>query len=399
MSRVQKGVVTGPLAELVADVEARLAGLGYVPSTRQAMVGVIVQLSGWLEVRRACLPELTRELIEQFVDEQRSGGRGSPAVSASRLLAILSLAGVLPNDPQEPPVSPREALLDRFGGFLREERGLSVLTVQAYVCDVRRFLDRCGCSDLRDLSASHVSSAVLAEIAGRSPATVRRYGVSLRSFLRYCHLSGLIGSDLSESALPVSGRRRSLLPKGLSDSQMTSLLSCCDRRRASGRRDYAVILVMSRLGLRATEVATLRLDDIDWRAGVITVRGKFSRVDQIPLPVDVAQAIIGYLQRGRPSTSAREVFLRSLAPRVALTRGGVSNIVLDASRRAGLEPVRAHRLRHTAACQMLRAGATPAQIGQVLRHHSAGATAAYARVDVERLRMVARPWPTTGASS
>lgn len=285
------------------------------------------------------------------------------------------------------------ALVDGFTRYLRDDRGLSTLTVDAYVSDVGRFLTRWGGSDLGELTAAEVSSAVLGELEDWSPATVRRYGVSLRSFLRYCHLSGLVDADLSAAALPVSGRRRSLLPRGLTAAQTTLLLHSCDRRRAAGRRDYAVMLVMLRLGLRATEVASLQLDDIDWRAGLITVHGKGSRVDRLPLPVDVGTAITGYLQRGRPRTAVREVFLRLVPPRVALTRGGVTGIVLSASRRAGLGPVRAHRLRHTAACQMLRAGVSTTQIGQVLRHRSAGSTAAYARVDVERLRTVARPWP------
>jgi integrase len=211
--------------------------------------------------------------------------------------------------------------------------------------------------------------------------------------LRYCHLAGLIESDLSAAALPVSGRRRSLLPQGISDEQARALLRACDRRRAAGRRDYAVIVLMLRLGLRAGEVAALRLDDLDWRAGLITVHGKGGRVDQLPLPVDAGEAIAGYLRRGRPRTVSREVFVRVVAPPAGLTRSGVTNIVVDAARRARLGTLRAHRLRHTAACDMLRAGAPLAEIGQVLRHRSAGSTAAYARVDVERLRMIARPWP------
>jgi integrase/recombinase XerD len=291
-----------------------------------------------------------------------------------------------------------EVLLERFAAYLREERGVSVLTVDAYVSDSRRFLSRYGSSDLRAMTAGEVSAVVVGEVAYRSPATVRRFGVSVRAFLRYCHVAALVEHDLSESVLPISGRRRSLLPKGLTDTQVTALLRSCDRRTAGGRRDYAVILVMLRLGLRATEVATLRLDDIDWRDGLVTVHGKHSRTDQLPLPVDVGEAITGYLRRGRPRTTAREVFIRMHAPRAAMTRGGITAVVLEASRRAGLAPIRAHRLRHTAACQMLRAGVTPAQIGQVLRHHSAGATASYARVDVEQLRTLARPW-TAGAVS
>lgn len=233
----------------------------------------------------------------------------------------------------------------------------------------------------------------------RSPATVRRYGVALRSFLRYCYLTGLVERDLSAAALPVSGRRRSLLPQGITPTQAKALLGACDRRRACGRRDYAVIVVMLRLGLRASEVATLRLDDLDWRVGQLSVHGKGGRVDQLPLPVDVGEAIAGYLCRGRPRTAtAREVFLCLRPPHVGLGRCGVSTIVAAAARRAQLGVVRAHRLRHTAATDMLRAGAPLPEIGQVLRHRSLGSTAAYARVDVERLRTIARPWPA-GAGS
>jgi integrase/recombinase XerD len=160
-----------------------------------------------------------------------------------------------------------EVLVDGFVGYLRSERGVSELTIDAYVIEVRRFLAGHDGVELRELTAADVSAAVLGEVGRRSPATVRRYGCALRSFLRYCYLTGLVERDLSAAALPVSGRRRSLLPQGITPQQAKALLRVCDRRRAAGRRDYAVIVLMLRLGLRATEVATLRLDDLDWRAG------------------------------------------------------------------------------------------------------------------------------------
>jgi site-specific recombinase XerD len=296
-------------------------------------------------------------------------------------------------------IAPAEVLLDGFVVFLRRERGVTALTVEAYVSDVRRFLVDRDASDLSELTAAEVSNAVLGQVSGRSPASVRRYGCALRSFLRYCYLVGLVERDLSAAALPVSGRRRSLLPQGISPTQAKALLRGCDRRRANGRRDYAVIVLMLRLGLREREVATLRLDDLDWRAGQITVHGKGGRVDQLPMPVDVGEAIASYLRRGRPrGATAREVFLRVRPPHVALAHGGVTAIVVSAARRAGLGVVRAHRLRHTAATDMLRAGASLAEIGQVLGHRSPGSTAAYARVDVERLRTIARPWSIEAGS-
>lgn len=296
-------------------------------------------------------------------------------------------------------MAPDDRLVDGFVGYLRRERGVSELTVEAYVPEVCRFLADLGRSDLSELTAGEVSRAVLGQVGGRSPSSVRRYGCALRSFLRYCFLTGLVDHDLSAAALPVSGRRRSLLPQGITPAQAKALLRACDRRRAIGRRDYAVILVLLRLGLRASEVATLRLEDLDWRAAQLTVHGKGGRVDQLPLPVDVGEAIAAYLCRGRPpAATAREVFLRVQRPQVAMTRGGVTAIVATAARRARIGVVRAHRLRHTAASDMLRAGAPLAEIGQVLRHRSPGSTAAYARVDVERLRTIARPWPSGTAS-
>jgi integrase/recombinase XerD len=287
-----------------------------------------------------------------------------------------------------------EALLAGFVVHLREQRGVSALTIDAYVGDVRRFLTARGDAGLRELTAAEVSKTVLgAPVAGRAPATVKRYGCAVRSFLRYGHLAGLIETDLSGAVLPMADRRRSLLPQGLTEAQVRALLRSCDRRRAVGRRDYAVIVLMLRLGLRVSEVAALRLDDIDWRAGTVTVHGKKARVDQLPLPADVGDAIAGYLRHGQPRVTGRELFVDVTGRQVGLGSRGVSCIVYRGCARAGLAPFGAHRLRHTAACQMLRAGGSLAEIGQVLRHESAQTTAEYACVDVKRLRTIARPWP------
>jgi site-specific recombinase XerD len=291
-----------------------------------------------------------------------------------------------------------EALLAGFVDYLGEQRCVSPLTIEAYMSDARRFLERRGRGCLRELTASDVSSAVLDELDGRAAATVRRFACSLRAFLRYARLAGLIDGDLSAAVLPVAGRRTSLLPLGLTEAQTRALLHSCDRRRAVGRRDYAMIMLMLRLGLRAREVADLQLGDIDWRSGNVTVHGKRTRIDELPLPADVGTAIAGYLQHGRPRTAVREVFIRTAPPAAGVSRSAVSSAVRRASARAGLEPFGSHRLRHTTACQMLRAGGSLVEIGQVLRHGSLGSTARYARVDVERLRTIARAWPTGSGS-
>lgn len=393
MTRSGTTVVAGPLAAYALEFDERLAAVGYARSTRAQLRSAAAALSGWLQEAGVSPARLTDELIDQFCRECAARKIVCPRPAVDRLVTMLRSAGVLALESAVPAATKRDLLVDGFVEFLREERGLSPLSVAAYRADVLVFLQRAERDDLRGLTPAEVSRALLLEVPGHSSATVRRFGVSLRSFLRYCFVAGIVEVDLSASALPVSGRRRSLLPKGLSAGEAARLLGACDRRRAGGRRDYAVMLLMMRLGMRAHEVADLTLDEIDWRAGVITVRGKGSQLDALPLPVDVGEAITAYLRRGRPVTPAREVFVRSCPPRVALTRSGVSGLVLAASRRAGMRDVRAHQLRHTAACDMVRAGVTPAQIGEVLRHRSAGSTAVYARVDVDRLRLVARPWP------
>ncbi len=393
MTRSRTVVVTGPLAADAVQFDGRLAALGYARSTRMVVRSAAAALSKWLQEIGVMPETLGEDLVARFCADCASRGIAFSRPGLERLLTLLSPAGA-GTEVAAPALTKRDLLVGGYVDFLRQERGLSALSVEAYRCDVHRFLQRSKRDDLHGLTSSEVSQAVLREVVDHSPASVRRFGVAVRSFLRYCFIVGIADSDLSACALPVSGRRRSLLPKGLTPTDAARLLRACDRRCPSGRRDYAAMLLMMRLGLRAHEVATLTLDDIDWRSGVITVRGKGSQLDRLPLPVDVGEAITGYLRRGRPPTPAREVFIRAFPPRVALTRSGVSGLVLAASHRAGLgRDVRAHQLRHTAACDMVRAGVSPVQIGEVLRHHSAGSTAVYARVDVDRLRLVARRWP------
>jgi integrase/recombinase XerD len=244
-----------------------------------------------------------------------------------------------------------------------------------------------------------VPEAVAGRVTRWPPASVRRCGCSLRSFLRCCYLVGLVDRDLPAAALPVPGRRRSLLPEGITAARARALLRACDRRRAGGRGDYAVIVVLLRPGLRAREVATLRLEDLDWRAGQVTVHGRGHRVDQLPVPAGAGEAIAACRCRGRPRTATvREVSVRVRPPRAGRSRGAVTAIVARAAGRARPGAVRAHRLRRTAASDMLRAGAPLGEIGPVLRQRPPGSAAACARAGVGRLRAMARPWPAGAAS-
>jgi integrase/recombinase XerD len=243
------------------------------------------------------------------------------------------------------------------------------------------------------ITPADVTGAVLAECVGKSVGAGQYFVASLRALLRFCHVQGLISEDLSAAALSATGRRASRLPLGITERETRKLLAACDRRGALGRRDYAVVVTLLRLGLRAGEVAALRLEDLDWRAGEVVIRGKGRREDRLPLPTDVGEAIAAYLQRGRPATNDREVFVTVTAPTRALTAGSVGELVRRASVRAGITPIRSHRLRHTTACTMVAARVPLSEIGQVLRHHSPISTSNYARVDVDQLRTLARPWP------
>jgi len=388
--------VVGPLAPYAPRFTSLLAERGYTPLSRVRQLQVMVHLSKWLRGRDLDVVDVTFALVDEYLAQRRAEGYTAfcSRSSLKQLLDELVRCGAPLLVEPVLPASEVDILLAGFVGYLRQERRLAASTTTAYVLRARRFVDGYGHdADLTRLGSGDVTRAVLREAGTVSAGSAQFFVVALRSFLRYGYLTGLIDNDLSGASLPVTGRRRSVLPQGISPADAKALLGSCDRRTAVGRRDYAVILVLLRLGLRACEVAALRLADIDWRTGQITVHGKGQRVDQLPLPVEVGAAIAAYLRHARPRTDRREVFLRVIAPRIGLGRGGVSLIVRHACVRAGLAPIGSHRLRHSLACDMVRVGVPLHEIGQVLRHGDATSTSIYARVDIDLLRTVARPWP------
>ncbi|MFN2627092.1 MAG: tyrosine-type recombinase/integrase [Gaiellaceae bacterium] len=214
---------------------------------------------------------------------------------------------------------------------------------------------------------SELPLATYAHFADRDPLTkavLERMldGISTR---RYQRVQEPVGARVEQSARSTS---RSAVSR--------SFVASCHRRSTAGRRDFAILTLLLRLGLRRGELARLQLGDVDWRAGEIVIRGKGDRQERLPLPTDVGKAVAGYLRRGRPaSAEGRWVFVRVKAPHRPLSPAGVTQVVVSASRRAGLGEIAAHRLRHTAATEMLRAGATLPELGQVLRHCSLLTTA------------------------
>ena len=396
-SEVRRVEMTGPLAPFADAYRAELKERGYTPLTTVNELRKVARLSRWLEGSRLTAADSSSERVEQFLAAQRAGGHGASCSLPGLvcLLDVLRRLGVLAAEGPVRASSPDDVLLASFHAYLLDERGLVPRTADAYAAYARRFLDGLPAgAGLAGLATGEVTKAVLRESAAVSAGAAQFFAAGLRSFLRFCFIEGLVGADLSRAALTVTGRRRSSLPRGISRADAAALLGGCDRRSAIGRRDYAVIITLLRLGLRASEAAALTLDDIHWRLAEIVVRGKGGREDRLPLPADVGAAIAAYLRRGRPHSSRRrEVFLRALAPIRPLGRGGISSIVRRACGRAGIEAVGAHRLRHTAACEMVAARVPLPQIGQVLRHRSLQSTAIYARVDLDQLRLLAAPWP------
>jgi len=397
-------VVSGPLAPYAAGFASWLASRAYSPWAAADRLYQFDQLSRWLEREGLGVGELTGEQAERFAEARRAAGLVSWASPQSVALPLgyLRQLGTAPISTPVCPQGPLEKLLADYRRYLSIERGLSDHTVlDAYGPAARLFFSGRESPDgsgLERLSAADVTSFLARECPKRSVSGARDLVCALRSLLRYLHLAGLIAAPLVWAVPSVADLRDRTLPRGLEPAAVGKLLASCDRRGLVGRRDFAILLLLARLGLRAGEVAAIALDDLDWRAGLLLVHGKGSREDVLPLPTDVGEAIVSYLRR-RPRCRCRALFLRVTAPREGLNRCTVAWVVRAACDRAGLPRVGAHRLRHTAATEMLRAGASLPEIGQVLRHRGQKTTAIYAKVDRTALRALARPWPSPGGGA
>ena len=394
-----RSFVRGPLEPYVAGFAEELERSGYTRCSAEQHVCFIAHLDRWLTAQRLDVGDLNAAVVDRYLAERRAAGyvnyRSGKAMRP--LLTYLDKFGVLPRE--EVRLGPVPALLERYRSYLISERGLTSGTAHCYLDAIRPFVTsrlRGEELDLAGLTAADVTAFVVAACPGRPQGTAKLIVTTLRSLLTFLHIAGLVAEPLAGAVPSVAGWRLTGLPRALDPDQLRRLLASCDRRRGLGRRDYAIMLLLSRLGLRAGEVAALGLDDLDWRVGEIVIRGKANRSERLPLPPDVGVAITGYLRRGRPATAqGRGVFVRAKAPHRALTSCGVSMVVHDAAQRAGLGVMHAHRLRHTAATAMLRAGTPLTEVGLVLRQRRALTTALYAKVDRDALRVLAQPWPQT----
>jgi integrase/recombinase XerD len=389
--------ISGPLKPYVDTFGAVLVSQGYTSFSARSQLELMAHASRWLAANELGPDALTSARVQEFLGARRSQGHRhllSPRAMAP-LLEHLRDLGVAPAVTSEP-ADALERLLADYARFLLQERGFAGSTAKQYVSFARRFLDPRVDADgelgLAELAPLEITQFALRECAQRGPGSAKCGLTRLRSLLRFLHIEGRVPELVW--AVPSGPRwRLASLPQGIDHRQVTALLAACDRRTAVGRRDYAILTLLVRLGLRCGEVANLELADLDWRAGEILVRGKGSRAERLPVPVDVGEAVAGWLCRGRPRCSSTKVFTRVLAPHRALTASAVSSVVASASVRAGLPAIRAHRLRHTAATEMLRAGVGLGGVGQVLRHRSTLSTSLYAKVDYAALAELAAPWP------
>lgn len=397
---LRAGQPTGPLARYTPQIDAELVRSGYAPSTIRQRRWLIAEFDRWLHTRAITADALTLGTIDDYVAVLRAAGGWRRPKSATFLpvLDLLRRLGATPVAPM-PQLTEREVLLHQFCDYLLQERALTPGTAGNYAAPAGVFLAALGLNSAESMGtvmAEQVITFIARECSQRnlSSATILLTGV--RAFLRWAFRAGLTETDLTGAITGISSRGRSSLPRSLAADAAAALLESCDRTGRTGRRDFAVLVLLTRMGLRAGEAAALTLEDLRWRAGEVVVRGKGGRTDILPLPVDVGEAIAAYLKDERTLPGSREVFLRVHAPIRGLTSAGVSEIVAAAARRANLPGVSAHQLRHTAATTMLRAGSSLAEVGQVLRHTSATTTAIYATVDHRALRQLTQPWSGAG---
>lgn len=420
----RNGAYVGPLGGFITDFALHLRSRGYSVWTAGYCLGVACEFSRWLKARDLRLSDLGHQTFARFL---RSRSRRVPLRhddrSALRRLieflwerrlipaeglhgSNLQIAGTRNTGHERVPATLRPIDLRgsspaerAFEPYLADERGLVSTTRRNYLFYVRRFLSELKVADwsqVKRLAADDVTAYVVRHVGDHGRTTAKAMVTALRSFLRFLHIRGKTRTDLSKGVPTVPRYRMSSVPKFLCPEDVRLLLVACDRRTASGRRDYAILLTLARLGLRAGELAELTLEDVDWRAGEIVIRGKGGCESRLPLPRDVGRALADYLRRDRPRCKSRRLFIRNLGPWTGFANSqSVSNVVGRALERANLNPPHrgAHVLRHSLATQLLHKGASLLEIAEILRHRHPDTTAIYAKVDLQKLRRVARAWP------
>lgn len=391
----------GPLGPHVESFAALLSRQGYCRDNGWQKIRLAADLSRWLQQKGIGLRQLDEQRVSIFFQAhyKRVSRHSGDQATMTLLLLHLRQSHAIPVPPPAAARNDIEVIERDYGNFLLQERSFMPASVGQYMPAARRFLFHrfpSGRVRLKKLRAKDITDFVLHDSANRGRRSLQLTAAVLRSFLSFLFQHGRIASNLAAAVPTVAGWRLSELPRYLEAAQVEKILRCCDRRRKIGKRDYAILLLLARLGLRAGEVAYLTLDDINWQAGELLIRGKGARVDRLPLLNDVGQALVDYLQKARPACSSRRVFIQKHAPHEGLAGpSSIDNVVRIGLARAQVfsRHQGAHVLRHSLATRMLGNGASLGQIGQVLRHQLPQTTEIYAKVDLNALRGLVLPWP------
>lgn len=400
-SRLFRRLRSGPHGRLVERYAARLVRDNLVRHGTWRCLNVVGGLLCWIAKHRCVLADLDERMVEQYLRHRATKQSIQPGDRAAlkRWLSLLREEGAIA--PSElPPLTSHDRIFSEFDAYLRTERGLAPKSIVRHLPIIRRFLHEvcpAGDDDLGKISQQEVIRYIERHAQDWSPGTGKAMCWSLRAFLRYLHHQGLNPRALADCVPSMRRWKLASLPTFLPAAQVQKALDGCDRATPMGRRDYAILMMLAKLGLRADEVATLTLDDIDWRASEMLIRAKGRQRARMPIPPDVGAAIVGYLRNGRPKSSCRRLFIRALAPHVGFASGCaitmIAKAALDRIDIKGCAHRGAHIFRHSLATELLRSGATLTEIGQLLRHESHDTTRIYAKVDIEALRTLSLPWP------
>jgi len=392
----------GPIAAHIRAYAASRTALGYARSSLQREIRLAAGFSQWLKQEGIAIRLVDADQVSRYLRHRRQQVRPGPGDTAAlrHLLEYLRCEGVIPAEPiAVTRLTATERSVHTYVEYLRDARALASATIKNYAPFIQAFLaDRFGAGPVRlaRLTARDVVGFVQRQAPRLHLKRAKLLTTALRSFLRYACYQGAVTLDLAAAVPTVANWSMPSIPRAIGDKQVHQLLASIDRRTTMGRRDYAIVLLLARLGLRSNEVASLELEDINWNAGQINVRGKRGHQTVLPLPADAGAAVAAYLRHGRPPCPSRRVFLRSKAPiQGFVDQSAIGSIIRHRLHRTGIAAptTGAHQFRHALATRMLRHGASLNEIGELLRHRSPQTTMIYAKVDLPALRTLALPWP------